>query len=63
MEESDGDSSPDRFHRELEFLCALAQPDYLHWLAVNLYFDDPSFVRYLKYLLYWNQPAYCKYVM
>ena len=31
-----------RFETELEFVQALANPEYLHHLAQNLYFDDPD---------------------
>ena len=50
-----------RFETELEFVQALANPEYLHFLAQNLYFDDPAFRDYLVYLQYWREPRYCKF--
>jgi mediator of RNA polymerase II transcription subunit 31 len=49
---------------ELEFVNALASPDYLVHLAHHKYFDDPDFLRYLEYLLdCWTDPAYAKFVV
>lgn len=48
-----------RFEAELEFVQSLANPEYLHFLAQNRYFDDPQFVDYLEYLQYWREPPYC----
>ena len=47
-----------RFEAELEFVQALANPEYLHHLAQNLYFDDPDFRAYLEYLQYPGYPWY-----
>jgi|TARA_B110000008_G_C16557027_1_gene398699 mediator of RNA polymerase II transcription subunit 31 len=52
-----------RFQREKEFLCFLANPDYLRWLSDEGYFDDPRFIRYLKYMLYWKEEKYRKYIL
>lgn len=35
---------------DLEFLQLLANPEYLHILAVQGYFDDAAFLSYLSYL-------------
>ena len=52
-----------RFETELEFVQALANPDYLHHLAQNLYFDDPAFRDYLVYLQYWRELPYCLHIV
>ena len=41
---------------------ALANPEYLHYLAQHRYFDDPSFISYLEYLRYWREHPYCLYI-
>lgn len=51
-----------RFVRELEFVQALANPQYLNFLATQNYFNDPAFCRFLQYLLYWDTPKYSKYI-
>mmetsp|Transcript_39498 Transcript_39498/g.65504 ORF Transcript_39498/g.65504 Transcript_39498/m.65504 type:complete len:110 (-) Transcript_39498:109-438(-) len=56
-------SNRERFEAELEFVQALANPEYLHYLAQNRYFDDDAFVRYLCYLQYWREPRYCRYLV
>ena len=64
---SDDDASPAaaqrRFEAELEFVQALATPEYLHYLAQNLYFDDPDFRDYLEYLQYWRDMPYCLHIV
>ena len=52
----------ERFALELEFVSSLANPAYLHHLAMHGYFDDESFVMFLEYLLYWTKPPYCQHV-
>ncbi len=52
-----------RFETELEFVQSLANPEYLHHLAQNLYFDDPAFRDYLAYLQYWRELPYCLHVV
>jgi len=52
-----------RFEAELEFVQALANPEYLHHLAQNLYFDDPDFRAYLEYLQYWRELPYCLHIV
>ncbi|EZG45749.1 SOH1 family protein [Gregarina niphandrodes] len=47
-----------RFICELEFVQSLSNPDYLHWLAKEKYFEDPKFIQFLHYLQYWNDPEY-----
>ena len=52
-----------RFLRELEFVQALSNPQYLHFLATSRLFNDAAFINYLKYLLYWKKPEYAKYLV
>ena len=52
-----------RFQSELEFVQSLANPDYLHHLAQNLYFDDERFREYLVYLQYWRDLPYCLHIV
>lgn len=58
----DADANQRRFEEELEFVQALANPEYLHYLAQNRFFDDPAFVEYLDYLQYWRDQPYCLYI-
>ena len=51
-----------RFEAELEFVQALANPEYLHYLAQNRYFDDARFVDYIDYLQYWRELPYCLHI-
>eukprot|EP00043_Microstomoeca_roanoka_P004723 m.51442 g.51442 ORF g.51442 m.51442 type:complete len:141 (-) comp12624_c0_seq4:539-961(-) len=51
-----------RFHAELEFVQALANPRYLTFLAQYEFLKDQRFVNYLKYLLYWKRPEYAVYL-
>lgn len=48
---------------ELEFVQNLSNVKYLHYLALNKYFDDPAFMRFLEYLQYWKEPQYSKYLL
>ena len=57
-----GVTEKERFEAELEFVQALANPEYLHHLAQNRYLDDPDFLAFLEYLQYWREPRYCKYL-
>jgi mediator of RNA polymerase II transcription subunit 31 len=52
-----------RFEAELEFVQALANPEYLHYLAQNRFFDDPRFVDYIEYLQYWRDVPYCLHIV
>ena len=52
-----------RFEAELEFVQTLANPEYLHYLAQNRYFDDPDFRDYLEYLQYWRELPYCLHLV
>jgi len=49
-----------RFETECEFVQALANPHYLHYLAQAGYFKDESFVNYLKYLQYFKRSEYAR---
>uniref|UniRef100_A0A914CFR7 Mediator of RNA polymerase II transcription subunit 31 n=1 Tax=Acrobeloides nanus TaxID=290746 RepID=A0A914CFR7_9BILA len=49
-----------RFEIECEFVQALANPQYLNYLAQRGYFKEEYFVNYLKYLLYFRRPEYAK---
>ncbi|KAL6062158.1 Mediator of RNA polymerase II transcription subunit 31 [Balamuthia mandrillaris] len=59
----DQEQNRQRFLMELEFVQTLANPEYLHFLALQRFFQDKAFVNYLKYLLYWKQPQYAKYLV
>mmetsp|Transcript_55490 Transcript_55490/g.63394 ORF Transcript_55490/g.63394 Transcript_55490/m.63394 type:complete len:160 (-) Transcript_55490:179-658(-) len=52
----------ERFQIELEFVQALANPHYLHFLAQHRHLDQPAMINYLKYMLYWTKPEYAQYV-
>lgn len=52
-----------RFIRELEFVQLLANPLYIHHLALNQYFLNPKFISYLKYLCYWKKRPYVNYIV
>ncbi|KAK9479353.1 SOH1-domain-containing protein [Lipomyces japonicus] len=54
---------PTRFEVELEFVQALANPQYINFLAQNDYLDDEDFIKYLEYLEYWRKPEYLKYLI
>jgi len=56
-------SEKELFEAELEFVQALANPEYLHYLAQNRYFDDDEFIAYLEYLQYWARPPYVQYLV
>ena len=63
-ERVDGDDDLVRFERELEFGQCLANTDYIHYLAIHGWMDDPRFVAYLRYLhSYWRTPAYARFIM
>ncbi|KAI7623241.1 hypothetical protein KC343_g3511 [Hortaea werneckii] len=47
-----------RFELELEFVQALSNPLYVHYLATQKLFEDDAFVRYLDYLQYFREPRY-----
>ena len=51
-----------RFELELEFVQALANPFYLHSLAQQGIFSQPTFVNYLEYLLYWKEKEYARFI-
>lgn len=51
-----------RFIEELEFVQFLANPDYVHWIARQGYFEEPAFVKFLEYLRYWRNPPYVYHV-
>jgi mediator of RNA polymerase II transcription subunit 31 len=51
-----------RFILDLEFVQALANPQYLNFLAQRNYFKNPAFINYLKYLLYFKEENYIKHV-
>ncbi|CAB04242.2 Mediator of RNA polymerase II transcription subunit 31 [Caenorhabditis elegans] len=54
------ESEKTRFEVECEFVQALANPNYLNFLAQRGYFKEEYFVNYLKYLLYWKDPQYAR---
>ncbi|CAM9023621.1 unnamed protein product [Wickerhamomyces anomalus] len=45
------------------FVQALANLQYLNFLAQNKYLQDSNFLHYLKYLEYWRKPEYAKYLV
>jgi mediator of RNA polymerase II transcription subunit 31 len=47
-----------RFFQEAEFVQALANIDYVLWLANEGCFTDPAFVNFLEYLLYFRIPEF-----
>lgn len=51
-----------RFEIELEFVQTLSNPDYIHYLAANKYFESDQFVAYLEYLQYWRKAEYVKFL-
>jgi mediator of RNA polymerase II transcription subunit 31 len=51
-----------RFFVEAEFVQALANIDYVVWLAKQGYFEDPAFLNFLKYLEYMNLPEYARHL-
>lgn len=58
------DETPEGFQAELEFINALASPDYLSHLSQQRTFESDAFLRYLKDLhSCWSQPAYAQYVI
>jgi mediator of RNA polymerase II transcription subunit 31 len=46
-----------------QFVQCLANPQYLHELSVQKYFEQPAFIEYLKYLEYWRKPEYVRFIM
>ncbi|KAI7249683.1 hypothetical protein KC343_g3914 [Hortaea werneckii] len=51
-----------RFELELEFVQALSNPLYVHYLATQKLFEDDAFVRYLAYLQYFREPKYMRFL-
>ncbi|KAJ1632050.1 mediator complex, subunit Med31 [Pavlovales sp. CCMP2436] len=51
-----------RFELELEFVQALANVDYVAYLARGEMLDDPEFVRFLEYLCYWTRAEYARHL-
>lgn len=47
-----------RFFQDAEFAQALANIDYVLWLAKQGYFGQEAFINYLKYLEYLAEPEY-----
>uniref|UniRef100_A0A6B2LR96 Mediator of RNA polymerase II transcription subunit 31 n=1 Tax=Arcella intermedia TaxID=1963864 RepID=A0A6B2LR96_9EUKA len=49
---------------DLEFVQALANPEYLKFLAHEKnYMEEKEFIDYLKYLTYWHKPEYTRFIM
>ncbi|ODV71228.1 mediator complex subunit SOH1, partial [Cyberlindnera jadinii NRRL Y-1542] len=55
--------APTRWEVELEFVQALANLQYLNFLAQNKYLEKEEFLNYLKYLEYWREPQYAKHLV
>ncbi|KAI7344411.1 hypothetical protein KC354_g15183 [Hortaea werneckii] len=51
-----------RFELELEFVQALSNPLYVHYLATQKLFEDDDFIRYLDYLQYFREPKYMRFL-
>ncbi|KAI6799253.1 hypothetical protein KC337_g13218 [Hortaea werneckii] len=51
-----------RFELELEFVQALSNPLYVHYLATQKLFEDDTFVRYLDYLQYFREAKYMRFL-
>ena len=60
MERFEGVNESDRFIADMEFVQALCNVRYLHYLSINKYFADPAFMAYLEYLQYWKRPEYSR---
>lgn len=54
---------PTRWEIELEFVQALANLQYVNFLAQNKYLEKEEFLNYLKYLEYWREPRYAKHLV
>jgi mediator of RNA polymerase II transcription subunit 31 len=52
-----------RFSEELEFVQALCNPHYLHYLYANGHFENPRFLDFLGYLEYWRSPEYSRFLL
>lgn len=52
-----------RFTRELGFVQALCNPDYLRFLHQNDYFKEQKFKDFLEYLKYWKDEPYKNFIM
>ncbi len=51
------------FSVQLEFICSLANPSYVTYLAQEGYLQDKRFLRYLQHLYtYWRQPQWARFV-
>lgn len=55
-----GVSENDRLACDLEFVQALSNVRYLHYLAINKFFVEPEFLAYLASLRYWKEPEYAR---
>jgi len=55
-----GVSENDRLVCDLEFVQALSNVRYLHYLAINKFFADSAFMAYLASLRYWKDPEYAR---
>ena len=51
-----------RLVQDIEFLQLLTNPNYLHYLSNNGYFQDNQFINYLKYLSYLNNPKFKRFI-
>ncbi|RMY79663.1 hypothetical protein D0861_08674 [Hortaea werneckii] len=45
-----------------QFVQALSNPLYVHYLATQKVFEDEAFVRYLAYLQYFRLPQYLRFL-
>ncbi|RMX89901.1 hypothetical protein D0867_15384 [Hortaea werneckii] len=45
-----------------QFVQALSNPLYVHYLATQKLFEDDAFIRYLDYLQYFREPKYMRFL-
>ena len=56
-------SELERFELELEFVQALANPSYAHFLALEGFLDDDRMIRFIHHLQYFERPEYARFVL
>ena len=51
-----------RLVQDIEFIQLLTNPNYLHYLFNNGYFQDSQFIQYLRYLCYLKNPKFKRFI-